>query len=603
MFNVEFIYNGKINVIQCNLDDNMKDICDKYLVKTNIDKNSVIFLYSGNIINEEMKLSDIKDINLLKQIKILVCSNEVNKEKVIIKSKDIICPICKENIRYKMNDYKIYLYDCKNGHRKNNILLEEFEDTQNINISEIICNICNEQNKSKTYNNEFFKCITCHSNICPICKIKHDNSHTIINYEKKNYICDKHNEIYIKYCKRCKENICTLCENEHKNHKNENEAYGDILPNIDKIKEKVNILRKEIDKFNNKIKELIYKLNKVMEYMEIYYKINDNILNNYNIKNRNYEILENINEINNNNIIEEIQAINNDDNINNQVNNIINIYNKMINKDISEISIIYNIDKRENDKIRLFGELFVKNNKINCKMIIENEEYELKDEYIIKNNKNDKLKIILKGIDNITDMSYMFFNCSSLSSLPDISKWNTNNVTNMSYLFNGCPKLKSLPDISKWNTNNVKYMSGMFSQCTSLSSLPAILKWNTNNVTKISGMFYNCTSLSSLPDISEWNINNVTDMSSIFYHCSSLSSLPDISNWNTNKITDMSGIFNGCSKLKKLPDISKWNTNNVKDMSDMFSGCFSLSILPDISKWTTNNVTKMGGMFSGCSSL
>ena len=118
MFNVEFIYNDKINIIQCNLDDNMKDICNKYLIKTNIDKNSIIFLYSGNIINEEMKLSDIKDINILKTIKILVCSNEVNKEKVIIKSKDIICPICKENIRYKMNDYKIYLYDCKNGHRK-----------------------------------------------------------------------------------------------------------------------------------------------------------------------------------------------------------------------------------------------------------------------------------------------------------------------------------------------------------------------------------------------------------------------------------------------------------------------------------------------------
>ena len=120
MLNAEFIYNVKINIIQCNLDEKMKDICDKYLIKTNIDKNSVIFLYSGNIINEEMKLSDIKDINKLKEIKILVYSNnEINKEKVIINSKYIICPICKENIRYKMNDYKIYLYDCKNGHTYN----------------------------------------------------------------------------------------------------------------------------------------------------------------------------------------------------------------------------------------------------------------------------------------------------------------------------------------------------------------------------------------------------------------------------------------------------------------------------------------------------
>ena len=120
MLNAEFIYNGKTSIIQWNLDETMKDICNKYLIKTNIHKNSIIFLYSGNIINEEMKLSDIKDINKLKEIIILVDSNnEINKEKVIIiKSKDIICPICKENIRYKMNDYKIYLYDCKNGHRK-----------------------------------------------------------------------------------------------------------------------------------------------------------------------------------------------------------------------------------------------------------------------------------------------------------------------------------------------------------------------------------------------------------------------------------------------------------------------------------------------------
>ena len=52
-------------------------------------------------------------------------------------------------------------------------------------------------------------------------------------------------------------------------------------------------------------------------------------------------------------------------------------------------------------------------------------------------------------------MSYMFEGCSKLSSLPDISKWNTKNVTNMSYMFYDCLSLSSLPDISKWNTNNV----------------------------------------------------------------------------------------------------------------------------------------------------
>jgi len=49
-------------------------------------------------------------------------------------------------------------------------------------------------------------------------------------------------------------------------------------------------------------------------------------------------------------------------------------------------------------------------------------------------------------------MGYMLTACSSLSSLPDISKWNTNNVNDMKCMFYGCSSLSSLPDISKWNT-------------------------------------------------------------------------------------------------------------------------------------------------------
>ena len=62
----------------------------------------------------------------------------------------------------------------------------------------------------------------------------------------------------------------------------------------------------------------------------------------------------------------------------------------------------------------------------------------------------------------------MFFKCSSLLSLPDISKWNTNNVTDINGIFNYCSLLLSLPDISKWNTNKVKIMNGMFDNCSSL---------------------------------------------------------------------------------------------------------------------------------------
>ena len=32
-------------------------------------------------------------------------------------------------------------------------------------------------------------------------------------------------------------------------------------------------------------------------------------------------------------------------------------------------------------------------------------------------------------------MSNMFYDCESLISLPDISKWNTSNLLNISYMF------------------------------------------------------------------------------------------------------------------------------------------------------------------------
>ena len=41
-------------------------------------------------------------------------------------------------------------------------------------------------------------------------------------------------------------------------------------------------------------------------------------------------------------------------------------------------------------------------------------------------------------------MNELFYNCSS--------KWNTENVKNMSGVLYGCSSLTKLPDISKWNT-------------------------------------------------------------------------------------------------------------------------------------------------------
>ena len=49
--------------------------------------------------------------------------------------------------------------------------------------------------------------------------------------------------------------------------------------------------------------------------------------------------------------------------------------------------------------------------------------------------------------NNVNDMDSISYECKSLDSLPDISKWNTKSVDDMASIFNGCKSLNSLPDI------------------------------------------------------------------------------------------------------------------------------------------------------------
>ena len=59
-------------------------------------------------------------------------------------------------------------------------------------------------------------------------------------------------------------------------------------------------------------------------------------------------------------------------------------------------------------------------------------------------------------------------------SLPDISKWNTSNVNNMSYMFYNCKSLSSLPDISKWKTFKLEKNDDMFKGCDKILKKPII---------------------------------------------------------------------------------------------------------------------------------
>ena len=199
----------------------------------------------------------------------------------------------------------------------------------------------------------------------------------------------------------------------------------------------------------------------------------------------------------------------------------------------------------------------------------------------------------LLDTSQVTTMSYMFSDCSRLTSL-DVSKFDTSQVTNMGSMFERCYSLISL-DVSNFNTSNVTTMTWMFAECHSLTNLD-LSNFDTSQVTNMSCMFSECQKLTSL-DVSNFDTSKVTNMSSMFSGCNSLTSL-DVSNFDTSKVTDMSGMFYECNSLTSL-DVSKFDTSNVTDMGHMFLFCNRLTSL-DVSNFDTSKVTEMVTMFCEC---
>ena len=261
----------------------------------------------------------------------------------------------------------------------------------------------------------------------------------------------------------------------------------------------------------------------------------------------------------------------------------------------------------------------------------------------------------------------LFYGCSSLISLPNISKWNLMKVFNLDSLFFKCSSLEILPDISNWNflnknteeenkikellltdynnindilketdnyydfvdsynilkddyDNKIKFpnyfqyeslnnnmhlpkINPHIPDFEKISSKESILELIENNLYSINSLFSCCSSLKKLPDISKCNIEKVKDINYLFAGCSSLKCLPDISKWKTNNIIRMDGLFAGCSNLERLPDISNWNISNSINISYLFYNCISLKTLPDISNFNTSKVEEMQSLFFGCSSL
>ena len=278
-----------------------------------------------------------------------------------------------------------------------------------------------------------------------------------------------------------------------------------------------------------------------------------------------------------------------------------------------------------------------------------------------------------------------FSGMQNLQTFTGLTNLNTSMVTNMSLMFANCKSLTSL-DLSSFNTSKVTTMAGMFSHCTSLTSLD-LSSFKTTNVTTMSTMFYNCNSLHTIYVGNDWTVAAVGYSDNMFKNCTSLvggmgttydanhldkayahidggtsnpgyftdknaieayanyipgdgtltfyydnqrssrpnatydlntgSNVPDWCNeavltYTTRVIFDPSFAaarptstykwFFGMRNLQSFTGLSNLNTSEVTNMNYMFSHCSKLTSL-DLSSFNTSKVTSMENMFYYCSDL
>ena len=166
---------------------------------------------------------------------------------------------------------------------------------------------------------------------------------------------------------------------------------------------------------------------------------------------------------------------------------------------------------------------------------------------------------------NVTDMSYMFYNCTNLTTIPEL---NTSNVTTMYYMFVNCSSLTTIPEL---DTSNVTTMYYTFYGCNRLTTIPEL---DTSKVKNMHYMFYACTNLTTIPELDCGSVTNTT---------------APMGNTNLSKLTELGGFKNlkvswTSSFLDRIPKAS------VDSLMNVINGLWDWTDYPD-GKAPLNNGT------------
>lgn len=290
--NVTFTYQNKSIKVQCNPDEELNKMYEKFTNKLNDGSKADHYIYNyennklGHIgtIGKNKYLAGKKDINI-----------GVQKKLRIIKCQRCKCNDCIVNL----NDYLISFYGCKYGHSYTTIY-DEYINIQKIDMQELRCSNSGCPNTQQNYTLGFDKCLTCSKLVqrskyyCRTHLPDHEN-HIHVKFDKKNYFCEDHFKPFIKYCFTHKKNLCEDCVREHDG--DQIKSYDIMVPNIDKLNESVQLMEKNVENLKIVIDDIKSRLDGTLRVFKRYLYIANDIIGKYGLFNKefkNYRILKSL---------------------------------------------------------------------------------------------------------------------------------------------------------------------------------------------------------------------------------------------------------------------------------------------------------------------
>ena len=110
------------------------------------------------------------------------------------------------------------------------------------------------------------------------------------------------------------------------------------------------------------------------------------------------------------------------------------------------------IYKNNVKEIKIFNKIFIIKNRNRAKIIKNNKLIKLKESFV---NQRNNLRIKIKFLDNIINLNSMFKNCISLYSVLNFHSFNTNYLKKIYDLFYRCSSLSYIDDISNWKIDKI----------------------------------------------------------------------------------------------------------------------------------------------------